>query len=1427
MYRNNCIKNGLKIIFFSNIMTKNLKTSSNVQTPAQAHNEAYGFKNVKTGRFNSENIAIKNGLFKQPTNFILPPNVGLNLVNKKVQSIAQLKKLVKSKQLNGSDVFLPGFLVLPISSVLVKINKAKTKKYENETIQFNKVSMFHVKVDGFKGVAQKITIYSDEEFKDVIVYKDAVKKTIFSLLSKHIKEHGALKTIFTLNLGMRKPTDFLDDISEHSFSSGAMHKNKAGEFNDTSIPIVAEGDIDRTINDIFDIIKKRIEEYAQNGSGWVIENVNNMVIKTVKFKPFKGGSYIPLPDWIQNKKCCINVENKDNRCFEYSILSALYSETMGHSKRVSSYSKYINTLNFDGIEFPVSSMFYEAFENQNEMPINVFSVNAEGVQFEYDVEYINKLNSSKQPINILRVYNSENSHYVWIKNINAFIKTKDGTQFYCCSRCLQRFTRSWGLNKHTEQNKCIEFRSEAIKALPLEGKHICEFNNIHKQMRAPFVIYADCESALKPVDIQKGKNTTIYQSHQVLNVGCKLVSQYPDVLHDEYKQFDGEDCMTKFLEYILKIQDKAYKIVKNEKEMIISKLQEQEFKKAANCHICNKELGEDRVRDHDHITGLYRGPAHNNCNINYCIKKFQLPIIFHNLKGYDSHLILQFAGLTNRPISCIPNTMEKYLSFTLDKCVFLDSLQFTLSSLEALVSNLNKVGDESIFSTFNEEFTSATTEVKQLLRQKGVFPYDWYSGVEKWGVTALPSKDDFFSVLADAGIKDEDYKRAQEVWVKSGCTTFKDYLSLYLKTDVLLLADVFEAFRNMCNSYYGLDPCHYFTAPGFSWDSMLKMTEAKIECFQEGQLDMLQMVQSGMRGGISMITTRHAKANIKDTKDYDATKPLSSIMYLDANNLYGWAMSQALPLGNYKWEVKPSQFTPEFIESLKDDDEKGYILECDIDVPESLHDYFNDYPLAPESTSFDASPFIQEKYKSMIKVADNTKKIESLKARLLVAKSKLTKLENEVKAVQSCEWIKVKNYSEHRKGGKNYESLRQLYIRVINWASELLEHQKIGARDASAFINNNKNIEKIYNEMQVETTARRDVQDVQKVIQSIEDQIENPNKINAIKKLVPNLCNKRNYVLHYRNLKLYLQLGLILKKVHRVISFTQSTYLKQYIDFNTSKRAQSKNDFEKDLFKLFNNAIFGKTCENVDKRIEVQLVSEPKKFVNQASKPYFKDFRIFSNNLVACEMRKTQVKYNRPMIVGMCILDLSKVLMYDFHYNTMVKTYGTKAKLCFTDTDSLTYHIETPSFYEDMKKDLSNFDTSDYPKDHLCYSEANMKIIGKFKDETNAVPILEFIGLRAKMYSIKLSEFKSKATAKGIKKSVTKALKHEKYSDAIFGTTNEELRQTVSFNLIRSQNHQVNTIKINKVGLCAYDDKRYILEDNINSYAHGHHMIKQ
>ena len=322
-------------------------------------------------------------------------------------------------------------------------------------------------------------------------------------------------------------------------------------------------------------------------------------------------------------------------------------------------------------------------------------------------------------------------------------------------------------------------------------------------------------------------------------------------------------------------------------------------------------------------------------------------------------------------------------------------------------------------------------------------------------------------------------------------------------------------------------------------------------------------------------------------------------------------------------------------------------------------------------------------------------------------------------------------------------------------------------------------------------------------------------------KLVPNLRDKTNYVVHYRNLKQYLVLGLKLTKIHRVLVFQQSPWLKTYIDFNTEKRKHAANDFEKDFYKLMNNSVFGKTMENLRKR--VKLVNDKVKLSKLIASPSFDYFRIFSEDLAAVSLKKTKLYLNRPIFVGFSILDLSKVLMYEFHYEYMKPKYGCNAKLLFTDTDSLCYEIKTGDIYRDMLQNVELFDTSEYAQNHPLYSLVNKKVLGKMKDETHGIPIQEFVGLRPKMYSILYTEndkLVEKKTAKGIKKSVTKRkIRHASYKECLF-----EKRQTVaSMNQIRSERHEIYSIKLNKMGLSPYDDKRYILNDGMSTLAYGHY----
>ena len=230
-------------------------------------------------------------------------------------------------------------------------------------------------------------------------------------------------------------------------------------------------------------------------------------------------------------------------------------------------------------------------------------------------------------------------------------------------------------------------------------------------------------------------------------------------------------------------------------------------------------------------------------------------------------------------------------------------------------------------------------------------------------------------------------------------------------------------------------------------------------------------------------------------------------------------------------------------------------------------------------------------------------------------------------------------------------------------------------------------------------------------------------KIGNVEKLIPNLNNKTNYVVHYENLELCQSLGLKITKIHRGIKFKESTWLKEYINLNKKLRTkgkQSGNNFEVDFFKLMNNSVFGKTLENIRNRVDIRLISSDKVTQKLAAKPNFDRCTIFDENLIAVDMKKTKLYFNKPVYLGMSILDLSKSLRYDFHYNYIKTKYGDNAKLLFTDTDYLAYEIRTKDFYKDINPDIEKrCDTSDYPTNHPSGIKTglNSKVFGIFKHE--------------------------------------------------------------------------------------------------------------
>ena len=905
------------------------------------------------------------------------------------------------------------------------------------------------------------------------------------------KSRRAVEYLFNNQLVQTKGFKFVETLQvkfvKHS-NDKKIQKN--GYFNSATDLIINETDIKLAIQASQQQILNKIAQWISEGSGWTIQSIENHYINIVNYSPLKGSSYIKLPQELQNSaKGLINMKNKDNECFRWCHIRHLNPQEKDPQRIKKTDKQYIEKLDYSSIKFPVTVKQINKIEKQNNICINLFGYE-EKQKFPI---YISK-EKYQDHMELLLITEGENKHYVLIKDFNKFMfsQTKHEHKKYFCMYCLQCFSREDVLTEH--KNNCLSINGKQAIKMPEKGEQVF-FKNHQKQLPVPFVIYADFEAITEKIHGCLPNNeksyTEAYQKHTDCGYGYKVVCCYDDKYSKPVQIHRGENAVHKFMENMLEEVDWCKSIIKKHfnKPLEMTEENEIDFKKAIKCHICDQQYTDKdiRVRDHCHITGKFRGSAHQDCNLKLRIKPatIKIPVLFHNLRGYDSHFIMQQIGEIAKKhsyknkrgeechmnINCIPNNMEKYMAFMLgNNLVFLDSFQFMSSSLDNLTKNL----PDDAFKYTQQVFIK---EQFNLMKQKGIYPYDYMDSFDRFNETQLPNKKDFFSILNNEHITHEQYNHAQNVWITFNLKTMGDYHDLYLKSDTLLLADVFENFRKTCLQYYKLDPCHYFTSPGLSWDAMLKMTNIKLELMTD--IDMFQFIEKGMRGGTSYIANRFGEANNKYMKNFNETEPSKYIMYLDANNLYGWAMSQYLPTGHFKW-LSQNQINKTNLGTYTENSKKGLILEVDLEYPQELHNLHNDFPLGPE--------------------------------KIKVAKDMLS---------DYCKKISEK----------------------FNISSGLVH------------------------------------------------------------KLIPTLNNKEKYILHYRNLQLYLSLGLKLKKIHRVLQFDQSPWLKQYIDFNTQKRTNAKNSFEKDFFKLMNNSVFGKTMENIRKRVDVRLVTNKEKLLKFTAKP--------------------------------------------------------------------------------------------------------------------------------------------------------------------------------------------------------------------------------
>ena len=708
----------------------------------------------------------------------------------------------------------------------------------------------------------------------------------------------------------------------------------------------------------------------------------------------------------------------------------------------------------------------------------------------------------------------------------------------------------------------------------------------------------------------------------------------------------------------------AFYFKNTNKDIIMTQEDEEDYENNNICRFCEKEIITDKVRDHCHLTGSYRGPAHSKCNINVTQKQSNfIPFIFHNFSNYDCQMF--FKSLVDKKnnkirFDIIPKTNEEYISVTYGCIRFIDSYRFLSTGLDSLVKNL----DEVDFKILKKEFPDKW----QYLNKKLAYPYEYFNSIDDYQKPVINlKKEDFFSKLKNKCPDDEEIQRTKESIEIFNIKNGEELTEIYLKSDVLMLACIYEKFIKVSVNEFGINPLYCVSLPGYTWQCGMKYTGINLQTLQDK--DRILLLENNIRGGISPVMgDRYMKSD--DNK---------KILYIDANNPYGHSMSQYLPYDEIKFD---NNIKLEDILNTPDDSDIGYFIEVDLKYPDSIKEKTKNFPFAPMNKKINPDNF-------------------------------------------------------------NY------YMTEIK-----------------------------------------------------------PDNYTSTKKLICDWSDKRNYLIHYRMLKFYIRHGMIVDEIHNIIAFKQSKWLEKYISFNTQKRNKAKNDFEKDFYKLLNNAFYGKTMENVRNRLKIKFIEKDdyREIIKHQSKLTFNGIHKSYENCDSYTFKQNEVLMDKPIYLGFSVLKLSKLHMYETYFDTLQPYFGQEnIQLHYMDCDSFVMSIETQNIINNLKNLDDLFDFSNLDKNHELFSNKNKKVIGKFKIETpKNIWIDEFIALRSKMYAFKCRD-DSKNKLKGISKSQSKNIKFEEYKKCLHG---ESYHQEYDNYIIRSINHEMVLQKVKKSTLSIFDDKR-------------------
>ena len=682
-------------------------------------------------------------------------------------------------------------------------------------------------------------------------------------------------------------------------------------------------------------LEHQIQQQEMKDSGWRFVKINSMTIYFYKTTEMNGSNYVKIP---LRSNAILNIENNDKYCFLWSILAYLHPCNNNQPNRVSNYRQYFNELNIQDFDFTNGFKCSDVhkFNKLINLSVNIFELNfyQDQNQWKHKLIPIEISKNETDRVIDLAIYKN---HYVLIKKLDVFLG--DHNKKFICRRCLSSYTSENMLMKHNQ--KCGEDNITTITTS--KESHLYWKKHFHKNLLY-FRIYADFEADIeKDNSVIGNKSTNIYKQNPVLN-GYHIVSELEDVLKSEYyKSPLGYNNVDWFVDEVIKLENKMAFYFKNTKrDIIMTEDDEEDFKNNNICRFCEKEILSDKVRDHCHLTGDYRGPAHSKCNINVTQKQsIFIPFIFHNFSNYDCHMF--FKKLVDKKkdkidFEIIPKTNEEYISVTYGCVRFIDSYRFLSSGLDSLVKTLvdnsnkklkdlkaevvdndeildiiNKIEEEDLRKNYlnenkNLEEEDRTIEdlkkdypdeIKNLeealldcigandpkilktglpdkwkyLTRKLAYPYEYFNSIDDYQkpVDNLEKKD-FFRKLKNKCPDDEELERTKKIIKIFDIKNGEELTQIYLKSDVLLLACVFEKFIEVSINEFEINPLYCVSLPGYTWQCGLKYTGINLQTLQDK--DMILLIENNIRGGISSVMgDRYIKSD--DNK---------KILYFDANN---------------------------------------------------------------------------------------------------------------------------------------------------------------------------------------------------------------------------------------------------------------------------------------------------------------------------------------------------------------------------------------------------------------------------------------------------------------------------------------------------------------------------------------------------------------